>query len=98
MQSRILLFKARGGWLISFLLCAVETRAGDWPQFLGPARNGACAATNLADTWPKEGPPIVWRKKIGQGFSGPSVAAGKLVLFHRLDSQETVECLDASNG
>ena len=98
MQSRILHFNVQRGWLISFLLWAVQTRASDWPQFLGPDRNGACAATNLAETWPKEGPPIVWRKKIGQGFSGPTVAAGKLILFHRLDGKETVECLDAGNG
>ena len=36
-------------------------QAADWPQFLGPARNGVYVGTNLADSWPKEGPPVVWR-------------------------------------
>jgi outer membrane protein assembly factor BamB len=48
--------------------------------------------------WPKDGPPIVWQRKVGEGFSGPVVAAGKLILFHRLDDKETLECLDVKSG
>jgi outer membrane protein assembly factor BamB len=72
--------------------------AGDWPQFLGPSRNGIYSGTNLADTWPKEGPPVLWQKKIGQGFSGPVAAKGQLIIFHRLEDRETVECLEAQTG
>ena len=72
--------------------------AADWPQILGPNRNGFCPAKDLADTWPKEGPPVVWQKKIGTGFAGPVVADGKLVLFHRLGDQEAIECFDAKDG
>jgi len=72
--------------------------ASDWPQFLGPTRNGIYSGTNLAESWPKEGPPLIWQKKVGQGFSGPIVANGKLILFHRLEDRETVECLDAQSG
>ncbi len=72
--------------------------AQDWPQFLGPTRNGVYCGTGLAEAWPKEGPPRLWSKKVGQGFSGPVVAGGKLILFHRLADKETVECLNASNG
>jgi outer membrane protein assembly factor BamB len=79
-------------------LLAVTARASDWPQFLGPTRNAVYPGTDLAATWPKEGPPQLWEKRVGQGFSGPVVAAGKLILFHRLDDKETVECLDAKSG
>jgi outer membrane protein assembly factor BamB len=72
--------------------------SADWPQFLGPTRNGVYGGPALASSWSKEGPPIVWQRKVGQGFSGPAVAAGKLILFHRLEDKETVECLDASTG
>src|SRR5438034_1229658 len=84
--------------LVSFL---VLTRpcASYWPQFLGPIRNGGYPGTEpLAESWPKEGPPVVWRKKIGQGFSGPAVSGGSLVLFHRIGDKEAVECLDAGTG
>jgi len=86
-------------WVCAFgVLLPQQGWAGDWPQFLGPSRNGIYSGTNLADTWPKEGPPIVWQKEIGQGFSGPAVASGKLILFHRLKDRETVECLEAITG
>lgn len=76
-------------------LCA---SASDWPQFLGPARNGVYHGNDLAPQWPKNGPPVLWKKNIGQGFSGPVVAEGKLILFHRVGAQERVECLDAEKG
>jgi len=41
---------------------------------------------------------VVWQKSVGQGFSAPVVAQQKLILFHRLDDKETVECLDAKSG
>ena len=40
----------------------------------------------------------MWRKKIGQGFSGPAVSSAKLILFHRLHDKELVECLDTKDG
>ena len=79
------------------LLCRSLLRAADWPQFLGPTRNGVSTET-VANHFPSTGPKIVWKKDIGQGFSGPVVAAGKLILFHRLADKETVECLDAHTG
>lgn len=72
--------------------------ANDWPQFLGPARDGVYSGSDLSTAWPKDGPPILWQRKVGQGFSGPAVASGKLILFHRIDDKETIECLDASTG
>jgi outer membrane protein assembly factor BamB len=82
------------------LICTIPllSFSSDWPQFLGPTRDGVYAGKDLADSWPKDGPPILWQKKIGQGFSGPAVAAGKLILFHRVEDKETVECLDAKTG
>src|SRR5437667_2255150 len=100
MQSLTPLRKARRACPIHlfWLLLLAGARAGDWPQFLGPSRNGVYAGADLAEAWPEEGPPIRWRKKVGQGFSGPIVSADKLVLFHRLDEKEVVECLEASSG
>ena len=52
----------------------------------------------MAGAWPKEGPLIAWQKKVGEGFSGPVVAEGKLILFHRLADAEVAECLEARTG
>ena len=72
--------------------------ASDWPQLLGPTRDGVYAGADLSATWPAEGPRVLWQKKVGQGFSGPAVAGGKLILFHRLGDKETVEALNAADG
>ena len=74
-------------------------RAGDWPQILGPARNGVAAADErLADTWPAAGPRHVWRRTVGAGVAGVAVAGGRVYLFHRVDDRETLESLDATTG
>lgn len=73
-------------------------RAADWPQFLGPTRNAIAAGADLADSWPKDGPPIAWQHKLGSGWAGPVIAGGKVIVFHRVGGQEVVECLDAATG
>ncbi len=82
-----------------FLVSAVGVAPGaDWPQWLGPSRNGVSPETNFATTWPKEGPRVAWRKEVGQGWSGPVVASNRVVIFHRLGGSEVVECVRATNG
>jgi outer membrane protein assembly factor BamB len=80
------------------LVAAGCLAAADWPQFLGPARNSTSPEKGLIDTWPKKGPPVLWQREVGEGFSGPAIAGGRLILFHRTDGNEVVECLDAATG
>ena len=79
-------------------LVVAPLHAEDWPQFLGPARNGVYAGTDLARAWPAAGPAQVWKREVGAGFSAPVVAQGRLILFHRVANQERVESLDARTG
>jgi outer membrane protein assembly factor BamB len=72
--------------------------AGDWPQFRGPARDGTSPEKGLLATWPAKGPPLVWDLKVGEGYSGPAVAGERLILFHRVENKEVVECLSAVDG
>ncbi|HLW77416.1 MAG TPA: PQQ-binding-like beta-propeller repeat protein [Bryobacteraceae bacterium] len=89
----------RAGLLSIALIAAfLGTIAADWPQFLGPTRNGVYAGADLAPAWPASGPPILWRETIGAGFAAPVVASGKLILFHRLNGKEIVDCLNAATG
>jgi outer membrane protein assembly factor BamB len=85
--------------LILFLTCiGLAAPAADWPQFLGPNRNGSSPGPPLAESWPQEGPSRVWDAKVGEGFSGPVVAANRLILFHRVANEERVECREAKSG
>jgi outer membrane protein assembly factor BamB len=83
---------------LGFAALAAACLAADWPQFLGPTRNGVSAETGLVKTWPEKGPPVLWEKDIGEGFSGPVVAGGRLILFHRVGDEEVVESFNAADG
>jgi outer membrane protein assembly factor BamB len=85
-------------WRLPALLLLGCCLAADWPQFLGPQRNGISAEQGLLRSWPVNGPPVVWTKDVGSGFSGPAVVGESLILLHRVDDHEVVTCLDASTG
>src|SRR3954471_12178800 len=72
--------------------------AADWPQFLGPDRNQTSAEKGLLDSWPKEGPAVVWKHDVGQGFAGPVIAGDRLTLFSRGGDEDVGECLNAPDG
>jgi outer membrane protein assembly factor BamB len=77
---------------------AVTPSATDWPQFLGPQRNGFYSGPALAETWGASGPTVLWKKPIGEGFAGPAVVQDRVILFHRVKNEEVVEALDAKTG
>jgi outer membrane protein assembly factor BamB len=72
--------------------------AADWPQHLGPNRDGHSSETGLLRNWPKDGPTQVWTKDVGRGWAGPTVAGERLIVFHRVGDEEVVECLDPATG
>jgi outer membrane protein assembly factor BamB len=72
--------------------------AEDWPRLLGPRLDATSAETGLLARIPTNGPPVRWDKPVGTGYSAPSVAGGRLFLFHRLGNEELTEAWDASTG
>lgn len=87
--------------LIAFILIAgfsAVVVAQDWPQILGPGRNGIYTGAPIVLSFSRTGPPLLWKRDIGAGFAGPAVSAGTLILFHRVSNRETVEAMDAVTG
>src|SRR4029078_4798812 len=87
--------------VVAIVVCSTvvaQVAAFDWPQFLGPDRNGTYAGPPLSATWGASGPRAVWRKEVGQGFAGPAVVQGHVLLFHRVGNEEVLESLDAKTG
>ena len=80
------------------LLTGWHAAAADWPQILGPNRNGVYSGTDLTTAWPKGGPKTLWKVATGAGFSGPAVADGKVIVFDRSGDEERVTALDARSG
>ena len=71
--------------------------AADWPQYPGRNATASTGAPRSLTTGIR-GPKVVWTKPVGQGFSGPVVADGRLILFHRVGNREVVQSLDARTG
>ena len=92
-RARILLLA-----VVAACACGTGVAAEDWPQFLGPDRNGVYRGPAMAETWPAGGPPVVWRKPVGQGFAGPVVVQGRVIVFHRMGNNEVVDALVAKTG
>lgn len=83
---------------LATLLLTASHLAADWPQFLGPDRNGAYRGAPIVTSFPASGPKIVWSKKVGQGLAGPVIVGNRVILFHRVGDRELVEALDAASG
>ena len=84
--------------LLAVCAAGVALVAQDWPQFLGPQRNGMYTGPPLADSWPVGGPTRVWERPVGAGFAGPVVVGDRLILFHRVGREEVVEALATETG
>lgn len=84
--------------IFGFVTVAETLHAGDWPQILGPRRNGEASGEKLPDAWPAGGPPVVWRKELGEGYAGPAVSQNRVYLFHRDGNHEVLEAFAAADG
>ena len=86
--------------LSCFLVSAVAT-AEDWPQWRGANRDGVWRETGLIDAFAGDKIPRRWSAKIGSGYSGPTVAVGRVFVMDRLAEPEPVErihCFDRLTG
>ena len=82
------------------LTAMISTLAvADWPQFLGPDRNGVTEGGRIARTWPEGGPKELWRFDLGPGFGGAAISGGKVYVLDRVPRKEEVlRCLDLATG
>ena len=96
-----------GMWLLFFLAPSIrvelvaadeDKRKGDWPQFLGPQRNGLSTETDLLQEWPAEGPRELWRVAGGIGMSGLSIQGGQLVTLVQRGGKQWAVALNARTG
>jgi outer membrane protein assembly factor BamB len=83
------------------VLLATAAQGDDWPQWRGKNRDGVWRESGIVEKLPEGQIPIKWRAEIGSGYSGPTVAGGRVYLMDRVtepSQQERVLCFDAKNG
>lgn len=74
--------------LILVGLISSVVHADDWPQWLGPQRDGVWRETGILDRFPDGGPKRLWRIPVGLGYAGPAIANGKVFLADRQLAQD----------
>ncbi|MBS0207037.1 MAG: PQQ-like beta-propeller repeat protein [Planctomycetes bacterium] len=63
---------------LMFVICGTNLLADDWPQWMGPQRDGVWRETGIVETFPTNGPPVRWRVKVGGGYAGPAVVGDRV--------------------
>lgn len=72
----------RAALIISLFLSSL-LRADDWPQWLGPQRDGVWRETGIVEKFPEGGPKVRWRVPVNAGYTGPAVANGRVYVMDR---------------
>src|SRR5262245_6821018 len=74
---------------ITLVLIAIPARTDDWPQWMGPQRDGVWRETGILEKFPDSGPKVLWRTKVAGGYAGPSVADGRVYVHDFLTDVDT---------
>ena len=75
--------------------------ADEWPQWRGPQRDGVWREDGIIEKFPSKKLPIKWRAPISSGYSGPTVADGRVYVTDRGTEPKQIErvhCFDSTNG
>ena len=92
------------GSLIAVAGPTLSAWAADWPTFRGPGRTGVAPDTDLLESWPAEGPPLVWETAgAGRGYASLAIAGDRIFtlgdgLSTADDKDEYLTCFDRATG
>jgi len=94
--------RGRRFWAIAITLSLYLPALGaDWPQWRGPNRDGVWREKDIVKKFAGERLPVRWRAQISNGYSGPTVADGRVYVTDRVAAPtqvERVHCFEASTG
>lgn len=70
----------------------------DWPFVRGPNYDGCSRETELVDSFPPDGPRVLWTRPLGVGYSGFTTSGDRLFTQCQALSGQYVVCLNAATG
>ncbi|MEZ6128294.1 MAG: PQQ-binding-like beta-propeller repeat protein [Planctomycetaceae bacterium] len=74
-------------------------RAEDgWPFVRGPNFDGHSAEAGLVNSWPADGPPVLWTRKLGQGYSALVASGDRVYTQAQNMTGQYLYCLEADTG
>jgi outer membrane protein assembly factor BamB len=88
--------------LLPLLLLPALAPAADWPQWMGPDRDGVWKEAGIVEKFPKGGPKQLWTAKVGEGYAGPAVVGNRVFVMDVTgkgdEQKERVICVSAKDG
>ena len=75
-----------------------EPRVSSWPGVRGPNWDGRSPETEIAERWPASGPPVLWTRELGEGYSSFAAWDDRVATMYQTASTQYVVCLDAKTG
>jgi outer membrane protein assembly factor BamB len=76
----------------------VREEPGDWPGFRGPRRDSRLTGVRIKTDWQQSPPKMLWRHRIGPGWSSFAVVGDRLFTQEQRGPDEYVVCYSAANG
>ncbi|MEO6244645.1 MAG: PQQ-binding-like beta-propeller repeat protein [Opitutaceae bacterium] len=77
---------------------SLDPARADFPQFLGPNRTAELSGPLLDPDWKSHPPQILWRTKVGPGWSGLVVVGGRALTQEQDGGDEKITCYDVLTG
>ncbi len=90
--------KKWGAWWVLIAVSMVGVAQADWPQWGGPDRNFTVEARDLSRSWGEDGPPRLWARPLGGGFSAIVGDGSRLYTMFRDGDDEIVIALNRKSG
>lgn len=72
--------------------------SADWPQFLGPRRDGTVPGVRLARDWAAHPPREVWRREIGAGWAGFAIVGDRIYTLEQNGEEEVATAAELATG
>lgn len=92
MKRRLLSVVLLLGWFLTL-------HADDWPQWRGSERTNVSKETGLAESWPAEGPRLLWKATgLGDGVAPVSVVMGRIFTTGNVDEKVICTALSEKEG
>ena len=91
---------SRSSILGVLVLISISASGGDWPQFRGPDRNNISAETGLLRSWPSQGPKVLWKTPVCEGYAGAAIKDGRIYLndYNDQKKEHLIRCLSLADG
>ena len=87
--------------LFAWLAASAGSLGDEWPQWRGPNRDGVWREVGLVEKFADKELKVRWRQPIGSGYSGPTVADGRVYVTDRVVEPKQIErvhCFDWKSG